>query len=143
MSILLLIFLLSFGCANEELRLKVSSGSGSDKKLNILMLSDFPMGHVSLLLGIGEELSKRGHNVSLLVVLEEAKLDKYKAHVEKYGVHLWNVDFEDLIPPDMNESAKAVSKSFVLGILTTARSYMAGILGIMIKHVLQLVTGML
>ena len=130
---LLLAVILRSGCANEDLHILNSKGD-NDKKLNILMVSHFPMGHISLLLGTGEELSKRGHNVSLLVVLEEAKQDKYKAHVEKYGIHLWNVDFEDLTPPDTSKLAKDVSKSFILGTLTTASNFMASSLGIMVKH---------
>ena len=127
---LLLAAILRSGYANENLDFRDSS-----KKLNILMLSDFPMGHMAPLLGIGEELSKRGHNVSLLVVLEEAKQDKYKAHVEKYGVHLWNVDLEDITPPDVSKLAEEISKSSFLKILAMMRYYMVGPLGIMIKHV--------
>ena len=84
----------------------------TDQKLNILMVSDFLFGHMAKALPLGEELIHRGHNVTLLVIVYEDEQVKYKNHVEKYGVHLWNVSSENL-PKILNEKlTQKLTKAF-------------------------------
>ena len=82
------------------------------KKLNILLISDYLFGHMAKLLPLGEELVHRGHNVSMLLVVYEAEQERYKSHVEKYDVHLWNVSSEDLPAINWKDLGRNVSKSF-------------------------------
>ena len=78
------------------------TGSNESKKLNILMISDDFMGHVGKLLGLGEQLAQRGHNVTYFLSLQESDQERYKSLLEKHGIHLWNVSAKSLHSVDKN-----------------------------------------
>ena len=68
----------------------------SHEGTKILMMSDHMMGHVGKLLGLGEQLAQRGHNVTYFLSLQESDQDRYKLLLERSGIHLWNVSAESL-----------------------------------------------
>lgn len=125
------------------LLLKSSSAIVSEKlfcdhphrKLNILLVSDPPYGHLASLLALGEELVQRGHNVTQFLPLSEASQARYKAHVESFGVNLWNVSAEDLIHYDMEQMMKQVSKEFFSATITKLSQYGAVAMKVMAKHI--------
>ncbi len=102
-------------------------------KLKILLVSDYSYGHMAPLLPLGEELIQRGYNVTMLVVVYESQQEKYKNHVEKYGIHLWNVSAENLPQLDMNLVSKNLSRALVQT-MAKLGEYGAGLLMIMAKH---------
>lgn len=109
--------------------------AGSGKKLNILMLSDFAIGHLTNLLRVGEELSLCGHNVTMLVIPNKADQTKYKHMVEEVGVQFWNVTSEGLPQVDMKRLSENVSTAHMAAMLETVRPYMATLNKILAKHV--------
>ena len=92
------------------------------KGLNILLLSDAVIGHLAPVLALGQELVQRGHNVTQFLPLREGDLAKYTAHVEKYGVHVWNVSSEH---DDVKEVTKRVGKAFFFTMVTESSLYAA------------------
>ena len=103
------------------------------RKLNILMVSDYMFGHMAPLLPVGEELVQRGHNVTMLVIVYETQQEKYRNHVEKYGIHLWNASSENLPQLDMHLLSQNISKAFVRT-MAELGEYGANLLKIMAKH---------
>lgn len=63
---------------------KVTSERRSGKKLNVLLLSDSQMEHLASLLTIGEELSLRGHNVTMLLIPDK------NSEPQRYGGEGWS-----------------------------------------------------
>ena len=106
----------------------------SNKKLNVLMISDPTLSHLATLLAVGEELVHRGHNVTLLTIVSPDQQAAYKTHVEKYGVNLWNVSSKDLVPLHANRTNKDVSIAFVLKMLKVAMDFGASMGRIMANH---------
>ena len=106
------------------------------KKLNILLISDHLVGHMTNLLAVGEQLVERGHNVTYLLILHEADWEKYKSLVEKHGIHLWNVSTEGLPQFDIGEHIKKLSQSNTsfITIMTEMRNQMTLETQIMAKH---------
>lgn len=130
----LLLILLHVSTCDCEKRLP-NSQDGISKRLNILLVSDAPFGHLAPLLALGEELVQRGHNVTQFLALHESQQVRYKAHVEKYRIHLWNVSSEDLDQYDIEELNKQVPKAFVTVMLGTFSHYGAVAMNIMAKHI--------
>lgn len=98
-------------------------------------MSDSPFGHIAPLLALGEELTQRGHNVTQFLALHEDQQARYKAHVEKFGVHLWNVSSEELVQFDIEELNKQVPKAFFTVMIGTFSYYGAIAMNIMEKHI--------
>lgn len=105
---------------------------GKGKRLNILLVSDSPFGHIAPLLALGEELTQRGQQ---FLALHEDQQARYKAHVEKFGVHLWNVSSEELVQFDIEELNKQVPKAFFTVMIGTFSYYGAIAMNIMAKHI--------
>lgn len=102
--------------------------------MKILLVSDALLGHLAPLLALGGELADRGHNVTQFLALHEHQQVKYRTHIEKYGVHLWNVSSEDLIDYDIEELTKQVSKAFYSIMIGKFSQYGAVVMKIMAKH---------
>ena len=106
----------------------------SGKKLRILMFSDPLLSHFVTLLAVGEELADRGHNVTLLSIVFENEQAKYKKHVEKHGVTLWNISSEDLVKIDLEAASKNISNHFVSFMLSMVKDYGSRLTKIMSSH---------
>ena len=102
------------------------------KRLNILLLSDAVIGHLAPVLALGQELVQRGHNVTQFLPLREGDLATYTAHVEKYGVHVWNVSSEH---DDVKEVSKRVGKAFFFTMVTESSLYAAIVMKNIARHI--------
>jgi glucuronosyltransferase len=128
---LLLIFLLPVSTSEKH----VTPSSQASKRLNILLVSDTFYGHMAPLLGLGQELAQRGHNVTQFLALHEGQQVRYRAHVEKHGVNLWNVSSENLIKYDIEELIRQIPKTFFTVMLKEFSRYGADMMNIMAKHI--------
>ena len=107
----------------------------ANKNLNVLMLSDPTLSHLATLLAVGEELAHRGHNVTLMTIVSQEQQPEYKSHVEKHGVHLWNISSEGLVPLYLiSQTNKDVSVRFVLKMLSMAMEYGSSMAKILTSH---------
>ena len=89
-----------------------STYNEAGQKLNVLVISDYAYGHMAPMLPIGEELVRRGHNVTLLLIVPETEQEKYRRHIEKHGIYLWNVSSEDFQIDSAKELVREISQDF-------------------------------
>ena len=132
-----LVLLVLLASASHEEADKESAYDGTNeagKNLNILLISDHLVGHMTNLLAVGEQLVQRGHNVTYLLILHETDREKYKSLVEKHGIHLWNVSAEGLPQLTIGEQLKKLSNTSFLTIMTKIRNHMTLETQILAKH---------
>lgn len=132
-SCILLLFVLLHASTCDSEKPPLQDGRG--KRLRILLVSDSLMGHLARILALGDELAQRGHNVTQFLALHEHQQVKYKKHVEKHGVHLWNVSSEELVDFDMDELTKQVAKNFFTVMVGKFSQYGVLTMSIMAKHI--------
>ena len=135
---LLLVYLaLLFGeSQNEESLYSQQIGKNEGKKLNVLLVSDHFMGHMTSLLAVGEKLAQRGHNVTYLLSLLETEQVKYKSLVEKHGIHLWNVSAEKEHQIDKKFFTRAqFGIKHYIALVTEARHHLTGLTKIATKYI--------
>ena len=112
----------------------VESKYVSNKKLNVLLLSVFPIGHLTNVLRVGEELAVRGHNVTMLVVPNKADQEKYSDMIEKTGVHFWDVSSEDLAQLNITQVGGGAKDSFRDSMLLNVKPYMTSLSVLLASH---------
>ena len=67
---------------------KIPEAVSADRPLNVLLLSVPSMGHLNPLLALGEELGKRGHNVTLCLPNEAKFSERIRNRAAQFGIRL-------------------------------------------------------